>query len=50
MGTTGLVFDPLFRLPFITGLLLAAVLPLLASKGSDPEVSPRLRYLKQKDK
>ena len=25
----GLVFDPLFRLPFLTGLLVAAVLPLL---------------------
>jgi zinc/manganese transport system permease protein len=26
---TGLLFDPLFRLPFFTGLLVAAVLPLL---------------------
>jgi len=26
---TGLLFDPLFRLPFVTGLLVAAVLPLL---------------------
>ena len=30
-GIAGLVFDPLFRLPFITGLLLAAVLPLLGT-------------------
>lgn len=28
---TALVFDPLFRVPFITGLLLVAVLPLLGS-------------------
>jgi zinc transport system permease protein len=30
-GMTALVFDPLFRVPFITGLLLAAVLPLLGT-------------------
>ncbi len=28
---TALLFDPLFRLPFMTGLLLAAVLPLLGT-------------------
>ena len=28
---TALVFDPLFRVPFITGLLLAAILPLLGA-------------------
>jgi zinc transport system permease protein len=30
-GMTALAFDPLFRVPFITGLLLAAVLPLLGT-------------------
>ena len=33
-----LLFDPLFRLPFVTGLLLAITLPLLGPVNTNGDI------------